>query len=517
MRIGLTSIFAFRPHVEHLIYLADLLRAAGHDVRFFSCDAAADVCYNKLLKGQGRLKGCGPCFLGGLHSYGARPHFSASSSYRMPLDDDRAQDIAKSSSYTLHRVESPSDLELPEVLATQRELRSSIETIYGSARRWIREERLDAVLIFNGRMDLTRAVMDAAKDAGCLFATVERPWFGNGIQFNPGENCIGLKDPLGLIAEYRDKPLTKAQALLAAKILALRFAKKNILEWRQFNVDAVKAFWPLKATPKVLFTPGSRSESAGHPDFSDPFQNDIARTVDRIMEKLGLSAGNLVMRCHPIWNQKIGRQGGEKARRYYEGWAKERGIFMYAADSNVDTYDLMREADLVIVTGGSTGVESSALGKKVISINPSFYSGAGFALDVKDEKDLAAVPRWEDFRLENPERQVLRFIYLFASRYPQFVDFARAKTPLDYGYRPGADAQRIIDLLKTGRLQADDPSVAADDREESDVVARMKAWAWGELAEHPDPQFADLSKIQRSFAFRWVDGMRGMFPPGDRW
>jgi len=56
--------------------------------------------------------------------------------------------------------------------------------------------------------------------------------------------------------------------------------------------------------------------------------------------------------------------------------------------SNVDSYTLMRQADLVVTYGSTTGVEAAFAGKPVIVMGPSAYNSIGAALQVFNEKDL---------------------------------------------------------------------------------------------------------------------------------
>lgn len=69
MNIGFVNVFAFRPHVEHLIYLSELLKAKGHNVYFLTCDSSVSNCYAREIKGSGRISECSKCILGGVRSY----------------------------------------------------------------------------------------------------------------------------------------------------------------------------------------------------------------------------------------------------------------------------------------------------------------------------------------------------------------------------------------------------------------------------------------------------------------
>lgn len=56
--------------------------------------------------------------------------------------------------------------------------------------------------------------------------------------------------------------------------------------------------------------------------------------------------------------------------------------------STVDSYTLMRQADLVITYGSTTGIEAAFAGKPVIVMGPSAYNSLGAAVQVFNEIDL---------------------------------------------------------------------------------------------------------------------------------
>lgn len=518
MRIGLASVFSFRPHVEHAYYVSTLLKEAGHETFFMTCDSSVDLCYNQLLKGQSKAVACSLCVLGGIRSYSAKPLFSADPSYRITLPEEKRFAITASTSYSLNRIESPQDAFLPEVLKMQRDLYSSIETFYGSTKAWIEKNNLDAIFVFNGRMDLTRAMIEAARDCEIPFITMERPWLGNGIQFNPMENCIGLKDILSLIEKFKNLPLTQEQSAWAAKLLAIRYSRKNTLEWRIFNKNAERTTWPLKnQNENVLFTPSSRAESAGHPDFSQKYFEDITQGFDDVMNGLGLTGDQCVLRCHPIWSEEVGHFKGEKPLRFFTSWAKKRGIHIIPPESKEDTYDLIRASDLIIVTGGSTGAEAAALGKRVICVGPNFYTGAGFAYDVAVPEDVKNIKKVWELGGDISRRQVLRYFYLYANRYPQYVDYVRALQPTEVQYLWGANPGRLDKMIRTGQLEADDAHFATDTTGEDLYVEQMSKNEWSLLAEYtPEEPLGRPLDIGRRFGLGWLDRARDVLPPGDR-
>ena len=68
MRLGVFTGPTFRPHVEHVAWLAKLAQNAGHTVIGLSCDGAVTDCYARALLERGRI-GCVGCSLAGLRAF----------------------------------------------------------------------------------------------------------------------------------------------------------------------------------------------------------------------------------------------------------------------------------------------------------------------------------------------------------------------------------------------------------------------------------------------------------------
>jgi hypothetical protein len=114
-------------------------------------------------------------------------------------------------------------------------------------------------------------------------------------------------------------------------------------------------------------------------------------------------------------------------------------------------------------------------------------------------------------------RKTLRFLYVRSHRFPQFVDYVKALETTRYQYFAGADAGRIIEMVKTGRIPADDSTYAHTEQFEDDVLAALARSDWGALAgqQVSEPKGVPY-EVSRRKAFKWVDGFRSKFVRGDR-
>tara|TARA_R100001143_G_C3360741_1_gene135399 strand:+ start:4748 stop:6169 length:1422 start_codon:yes stop_codon:yes gene_type:complete len=430
-----------------------------------------------------------------------------------------------SSASTLGRFESNADFMTDQFHSLADRLNRTAQVAYEAAIRWIEREKLDAIFLFNGRMDATRGILEAANFTGIPYVSVERTWFGDGLQLYPAENCLGLNSVGKLMCEWRDKPLTQMQALRAANHIASRFLGTNTKEWRAYNLTATETPWPIAdGKRRILLVPGSRNEIWGHPDWVSSWSEATA-AYDAIIERFGLSSSELVLRAHPNWGEKIGDADGHMSEKYYSDWAHKRGVLYIPSRDTRSTLDLISESDAIVVNGGSAALEAGILGKQVISISPSTYQHAGFQSDATSIEQLTKLTLntelCDDVKAEEAAkiaRYTLRYAYTMIYRIPQYVDYVRSISTTRYQYFEGADPSRLTDLIENGRLRADDKCYSADLNEEDLVLNMISEKGWGTLRKKiPDesnfltPRFP----IRRRLFFRPVDFLRDLFPRGD--
>lgn len=517
MRLGFVSIYAFRPHVEHNAYLALLARQAGHEVRFLACDAQLPDCYARALKGTSKFAECPKCIVGGVRSFAtdgvcALPHGG------VRLAAERAREFAFSSTCTVLRTEPSEQWQSVEFRALQAAFAAAAARAYEGARAWIERERLDGLVCFNGRFEANRAVVEAAADAGIPFLTVERTWFGDGLQFSINDNCLDLKQLDRLNLRYRDVPLARRQALRAARHLAARFLRRNVKEWRAYNLQAQAARWPAAGRGdglRVLIAPSSRNEVDGHPHWAHGWAQ-LGDGIDAVLAALDADPRRAVLRCHPNWGERIGRRTGALSERYYREWAQRRAVHCIGSRDRASTLDLIAQADLVVVTGGSAAFEAGALGKPVVSLTPGAYQRAGVCVPVLSPGDLPRMRTAFDAAPRERIRRALRYGYTHIYRFSQYVDYVRAVTTTRYRYYEGADCTRLARMLASGEIEPDDPATAGDAGGEDGVVEQVQAQDWEQLLAAGEPAAAREVAVRRRPALRWIDALRERFPPGDR-
>ncbi|WP_096203110.1 hypothetical protein [Bacillus sp. FJAT-45350] len=523
MKIGIVSMYPYRPHVQDLVYLSDQLEKEGHTCYFLSCAASLPTCYYNLFKGKEKsLTQCLKCQLGGIKTYKNENVTSLDKNIKTKLDKEDISYILKSTIGSLGRIENDSESESVLSNDTKEKLVESVEIVLGNAENWIKEEKLDGVLLFNGRLDVTRSVMVALKKKNIPFISVENHL--NGITLNYNEDCLSLKFINAINNKFKEIPLNKEQAEFAGKIIGEMFLKKQKI-WRTHNLESIEASWPVRNTndktrKKVLITPSSKFEFLGNQEWEVEWTKDYTEGYEKVIRSLGVDFEDCVLRCHPFWNESLGSIGkGDKSENHYKTWAKSKGIHVIDSKDNTNTLDLIKEADIILVNGGTAGIEAALLGKTVVSIGKSRYYKAGFTTNVFKEADLKeCLSRINNLNKNHIQKRAVRYIYNYHGRFEQFHDLVNKETTLENAYfSSDVVAEKIIKIFKDGKIEPYDIRVTEEVKYEDELVNSINENNWDELIslgiknDEVDDKRYDINKRG---IYRMVDIIRDKLPAG---
>lgn len=419
--VGIAQIYPWRPHAFQRDYLLSLARATGARTSEMVCDGAFVRCYDKQYQtlGFGTIDHCVKCRLGRGRETSDRPFKVDWSTKNIPVPGEEQAIISNQAA--ISRAEIQADLVGGEGVDA---LVQSYRAGYHSTIRWINECRLDLILVFNGRIDLLKGVVDAASACGVDFMSYERSWFGDGLMMLPNQNCLGLRHIHDMCAAVGATTLGEEDILRAEQIINSRVHRTGSNEWRDFQTAGATDYADLMSqigrSPKVLVLPSSNYEFWGHPDWrvewSDNFQ-----AIDYLQSVLGIPFEDFLVRGHPIWAQRVGVNYGEKADRHYRNYCERRGIRYVAPNSTVHTSALIEASELVALNAGSSVIEAVWRGKPVVSLAASIYQhvgvcptllGPGQPLDIPDDATR--------------RRQIVKFIHAMDRIAPTFVNHLKA-------------------------------------------------------------------------------------------
>lgn len=498
-----------------MVYLSKILEADGHESFFLKCAASVPNCYNKLIKNSSSYTECIKCQLGGISSFPVSNICKIDPKVSIDLNQEQLEQIVGSTAYSLHRIELSVDCESTEVSLTKLSISESARIVYANTIKWIQDNKIKLVIIFNGRLDLPRAVLKACESIDVPFFTFESAYPGVALEVN--DDCRSYKSLHHISSVYSGRPLTDSQSRFAGKIAAQMLTKSNLV-WRLYNTSPEKGSWPIPSiSRKVLIVPSSTHEFMGCDGWS-PAWDHFTQGIEHVIERLGIEYSDCVIRCHPNWAERIGAAAdGSKSESYYKLWSERSGAAIIPSTSKVNTNDLIAEADLVIVQYGTAGIEATLMGKKVIGLSPSFYSNSGFSVQIHSKEQLSKLDSLECHDVAEARRKALRFLYTFHKRFSQFTEYIRPESVFENRYYAGADVTKIFLALSQNFLVPDDESYSDTTLHEDSVLMLLSAQNFAALLEwsSPEPDTKEI-KIERRRGLRWIDGIRRNFKGGDR-
>lgn len=520
MKIGFVNLFAWRPHMEHMIYLARSCRKEGHEVSFLQCNAALPNCYAREIRQSGKLIGCTRCIAGSVSGYEAENISFLDPRLMSDLSKGQLQKLARSSACTLTRIEDPNDLTKKETTHLEQKLSPAVSIVYQNTLSWIEAEQLSAIVLFNGRIESLAAILQAAKDKEIPIVTHERGWFGDGLHMVMNDNCLSLKNLHEIVAAYDGKPLKENQAYLASHFIARRLIGQKTNEWRNYNLERKEWVWHLDdnlaSQKRVLIVPSSRNEKLSHEDWSTEWFDNL-EALGLLLTQLNLEAGNYLLRAHPNWSESIGKASGSKIDTYYRDWCAKKDIGYVAPQDKISTQHLMEQADIVVTNGSTAAIEAGFLGKRVINLGAASYSQAGFA------ETLHSKAEFNGLKVDTPHdpkeviTKTLRYIYSHGYRYTQFSDAIKLHDSCESHFYEVPVANKLLAMFKMGKITAYDNSYASENSAEEHVVSLVQKKDWHALFKKGTlKKNVPSQNISRRHLLRVLSHVRRYFKVGDR-
>ena len=420
--IGVAQVYPWRPHASQRDYLLKLARNSGAETSELVCRGAFAKCYDKQFQtlGFGSIDHCVKCHLG--RSRMAKSHRQFPMDWSMkdqPVEGEEKATLSNRAA--LIRAEVLSDL---DNVTSGTGLLQAYRTGYHSTMRWIDEFGVDLILVFNGRIDFLKGVVDAATARGVDFMSYERPWFGDGLVMLPNENCLGMRHIDAMCAAVGASDLAEADRLRAERIIVNRVQRTTSNEWRDFQKQDEAQYSDVRdqllRKPKVLVLPSSNYEIWGHDDWTVEWADNF-EALDYLQAALGIPFEDFLIRGHPVWGQRVGVSFGHTTSAHYQNYCDRRGITYIPPESSIHTSALIELADIVVLNGSSSVMEAIWRGKPVISLAVSAYQNIGACPTLTGPGQPIDIPDDATRR-----RQIVKFVHAVDRVAPTFVDHLRA-------------------------------------------------------------------------------------------
>jgi len=524
MKIGLCSIFPLRPHVKNLAYIYKRLKKDGHEIRVLKCSNDFDLCHYKLINKSSKsfVPPCYKCRLGSIAKYVDKNDIDEIGE----VDYDQAEYHYKGQSKSvinslanIYRIENYNEVEELESTNEFSTLLSSKIKMSKVINAWVKREDLDLVVLFNGRMDILDSILGELKKLNVETLCIEGSGTDRGIRVVENESAVDFEEFDKYLNRVIEKPISSDQQLQAYSFFHNRITGKNDYEWRQYNQEKDQEDFKWKADngSKVLFLPSSMYEFYGIIDHEQTWTNTID-SYDHIMSQHDIKPENALLRFHPNWARSIAGYDGRKSIELYTEYCLDRGIDFIESHEKVQTRELIKEADLIVVNGGSSAIEGALLGKQVVNVFPCKYMNAGFVDNVINKS--YSLPT--DFGKETKKERIrncLRYLYFNMRVYPRLTNEIISVSTTENKYKFPSVNKDTLTQLKKVDLTAYDESISR--KEEENIIEQLLKYDFDalgrELEERIVTSVTDGFEYlkPKNFQAKMIDMMRNSFKKGD--
>lgn len=254
--------------------------------------------------------------------------------------------------------------------------------VYLSVKRFLRENGIQKVIFFNGRLDFTRAVLRACQALSIDCFLYERVRPGGVIECFHNVLPHTITERQKLIDEAWDNPsVPMAEKIKIGSNYFERKRKGEVIIAKSFVAGQKKQMLPpdIDFTGKtiVLYNSSDDEIAAVGPMYKNPFFKDQESGINYVVDLIGKKYAeyNLIIRMHP--NLKGLTYGYVSViRGLHQRYAN---VYVIPPESEVDTYALLEKAWKVISFGTSMGLEASYWEKPVVLLAKARYFYADVA------------------------------------------------------------------------------------------------------------------------------------------
>ena len=260
--------------------------------------------------------------------------------------------------------------------------------VYDQTLAAIDAEEITAVVVYNGRFQHDRAAAAAAEARGLPVLSYDTG--GHHTDFDLTIDATHDWDALQrrMLALYDGWPAAERDDLGSSwfheRVSHADPDNALYVESQRIGAELER---PAGATCLVVYFSSSGDEIVELDLDWDAYFGGQERALRLVAEQCRKRPGYaLVVRSHPHKRMKP----KEDVAEWHAAVAEARPDIHLDEFSDIDSYALMRQADIVVTYGSTTGVEAAFAGKPVIVMGPCAYDKLGCAIGVADEKQLSA-------------------------------------------------------------------------------------------------------------------------------
>ena len=260
--------------------------------------------------------------------------------------------------------------------------------IYYTACKHINENKIDLVYIYNGRFIPSRSWLEACKYKKVNYVTHER--FGMPDRVAKIENGLIYESERykKLIKDFWEKNKENNSVVNEAIDFFEERPKGKNTGWFSFTRDQnhkkLPALWNPQKTNITIFASTEIELQGVNEFFKEALFDDQISAYEEIsskIEKLNKDI-HFTIRIHP--NSKIETSKWWRS----EYFSKQKNITIIEPESDVSSYELMKESDKILVFVSTMGPEATYWGKAAIAISNTCYRGIEAVYEPKSKDEL---------------------------------------------------------------------------------------------------------------------------------
>ena len=239
-------------------------------------------------------------------------------------------------------------------------------------RRMLSIEQPSIVLLFNGRLAVTRIALELCKELGIRVVCHERGIEAESLLLWENESCLSLRPYKELAENWRNIPLTATEFVRIAQWLDDRQKGKN-LNWKAFSVEGsmgeVGGFISRNAGRTIL---GLFTSSTDELVAEDEFKSAFGTQQNWIQHNINIAISNseivLLIRVHPNSGSKNSNGVNHDEINYFNELQKSlpENVHIISADDDCSSYALLNKISVGLVYVSTIGLEIACRGIPVI-------------------------------------------------------------------------------------------------------------------------------------------------------
>lgn len=313
------------------------------------------------------------------------------------------------------------DIDDPPIEAAYRGYLVSGAVAWIALSNYFDEFRPDVLVLYNGRLDVTRVALEIALERGVRALVHEGGYINDAMAVWADESCASVANYLRSWEEWKAIPLSASQLSRVEEHLKGRANGTEV--WQCFSKTSQSRQELLDhlelsgGRPIWAIYTSSEDELVASEGWTSPFEHQLHWLIDTIKYAAKRPQVDFVIRVHPNTGGKHA-VGNNQAQLEEFKALKERlpaNMRMVMPEDPVDTYQLMDVATVGLVFQSTVAVEMAARGKQVVlGCESAYHPCPAFTRVIEREAYTETLDRFLDLPIGKTSPEIARWAFRYA-------------------------------------------------------------------------------------------------------